>query len=361
MRILQLIQKQQLRGVEVFTAQLCRHLQAMGHEVLLVSLVAGDSVLPFEGRTEVLGANLHRKWWDVAGWKRLAKLIQSFQPDIVQANAADTLKYAVLSKLLFRWKQPLLYRNASVMSRYTPSFFSKTLTRVLLQQVDHVLSVSRVSAADQHRSFGIAQHKVSVLPIGVEPKEARTDLFREQPGFHLVHVGGFTFEKNHAGLIRIFQRVYEQLPEARLWLVGDGPLRNVTEQQVHQLGLQHMVTFAGNRTNAVDYIASADVLLLPSIMEGLPAVILEAFYYETPVVAYGVGAIPEALQETTGWLVPVGDEQGMAGQVLDIRNLSNELLQQRTTQAQKLVKDSYLNPVVAKRFADFYQSVQWKK
>lgn len=329
----------------------------MGHEVLLVSLVVGDAVLPFEGRTEVLGASLHRKWWDVAGWKRLARLIHSFQPDIVQANAADTLKYAVLSKLLFRWKQPLLYRNASVMSRYTPSFFSKTLTRMLLQQVDHVLSVSQVSAADQYSSFGMPKDKVSVLPIGVEPKEARTDLFREQRGFHLVHVGGFTFEKNHAGLIRIFQRVRERLPEARLWLVGDGPLRSATEQQVIQLGLQDLVTFTGNRENAVDYIASANVLLLPSIMEGLPAVILEAFYYETPVVAYAVGAIPEAVQEATGWLVPVGDEQGMAGQVLDIRNSSREQLAHRTIQAKKLVIDSYLNPVVAKHFADFYQSM----
>lgn len=342
----------------MFTAQLSSHLEAMGHEVLLVTLVAGTDVLPFKGRIEYIGARLSRKWWDVAGWKRLAALIRSFEPDVVQANAADTLKYAVLSKLFFRWKQPLFYRNASVMSRYTTSFVSKSITRLLLKQVDHVLSVSRVSAADLQYSFGLLPDRISVLPIGVEPVEIRNDLFRVQPGFHLVHVGGFTFEKNHAGLVRIFGQLHKQLPDAHLWLVGDGPLRGATEQQVHALGLQDVVTFTGSRSNAVDYIASADVFLLPSVMEGLPAVILEAFYAETAVLAYAVGAIPEMVTESTGWLVPVGDEQALVRLLLEIRTRSKGQIEERTKQAKKLVEDSFLNPVVARRFADFYQTFQ---
>lgn len=356
MKVLQLIQKQQLRGVEVFTAQLSNHLEAMGHEVLMVSLVAGNDVLPFKGGIHCLNANLSRKWWDVKGWKGLAELIRSFQPDVVQANAADTLKYAVLSKQMYDWRQPLLYRNASVMSRYTTSIISKTTTRFLLRQVDQIISVSDVAARDICSTFRIAADKVCVIPVGVEPVAAHQDLFKEYQGFHIVHVGGFTFEKNHSGLLRIFGEVLKQIPEARLWLVGDGPLRNQTEQMARDLGLMESITFTGSQSNAVDYIASADVFILPSIMEGLPAVILESFYYETPVVAYAVGAIPEVLTSETGWAIAKDRESEMIQTLVHLYSDKTNEMQRRVYNAKDLVTQQYGNERIASKFNQLYQS-----
>lgn len=335
---------------------MCGHLQAMGHEVLLVTLVAGTDALPFAGRTECMDARLDHKWRDVAGWKRLAELIRSFAPDVVQANAADTLKYAVLSKRIFGWKQPLLYRNASVLSRYTRSALSKWVTGFLLHQVQGIISVSKASAYDLATVFRIPEKRITCIPVGIEPEAYRTDLLDGQPGFHLVHVGGFTFEKNHAGLIRIFQMLLVRLPEAKLWLVGDGPLRPQTEALVQELGLQQSVTFLGSRTDALSWIASADVLVLPSMMEGLPAVILEAFYTGTPVVAYAVGAIPEVLSERTGWPVKPDDAEGMANCIKQLVQDSATKRAERTQFANELVATTYQNAQVVQQFIQQYES-----
>ena len=107
MKILQIIQKKQLRGAEVFASQLSQHLEARGHEVMMVALADGVASLPFDGGIRVLGASLGKRFWDLKAWRSLARMVRKFAPDIVQCNAADTLKYAVFSKLLCRKSQKL--------------------------------------------------------------------------------------------------------------------------------------------------------------------------------------------------------------------------------------------------------------
>src|SRR5688572_9238955 len=110
MRILQLIQKSQLRGAELFASHLSNHLIKNGHDVKMVCLQVGAATLPFTGELVQLGRQLNKRFVDVTGWKALANQVKEFKPDIVQANAGDTLKYAVLSKFFFRWKAPIVFR-----------------------------------------------------------------------------------------------------------------------------------------------------------------------------------------------------------------------------------------------------------
>jgi len=173
----------------------------------------------------------------------------------------------------------------------------------------------------------------------------------------LIHVGGFTFEKNHLRLIHIFENVVKKNPAASLHLAGNGPLKQQVEELVQKKGLSDKVIFYGFRTDALQLIQEADVLLLPSIIEGLPGVILEAFYCKTPVVAYDVGGIKEILMNNnTGRLVAKGDEETFASEVLSAseENTTNTKL---VDNAYQLVTSAYLNSQIARRFIDTYTSV----
>jgi hypothetical protein len=121
MRILYLIQKPQLRGAEIFASQLASHLQSDGHSVVMVCLFSGEAQLPFSGKIIHLNSKAKMRFCDLKAWKKLAQIINEERPDIIQANAGDTLKYTVFSKLLFRWKQPIVFRNASMISLYIHS------------------------------------------------------------------------------------------------------------------------------------------------------------------------------------------------------------------------------------------------
>lgn len=364
MKILHLIQKPQLRGAEIFTSQLAAHLTKMGHEAVIVSVFDGDAQLPFSGKHIRLKGNQTKRYFDLKAWKDLASIIKNEKPDIIQANAGDTLKYAVFSKLLFNWKQPVVFRNASTISLYIKTGFVKKLYRFLFGNTKKIISVSKASALDFGHLYPVYKNKIVTIPIGIEGEEKiENKMFRnpfddvQSTRPILLHVGGFTFEKNHSGLLNIFSEVVKAIPSAQLHLVGDGPLRTEIERLVNQKKLNEKVIFHGYQQEPLQWIQFADALLLPSHIEGLPGVILEAFYCKTPVIAFNVGGIGEIVKDgKTGYLTPKGNEALFAENVIQaIQNRENsEMLADK---AYKLVTREYMNAEVAKAFLNIYQTL----
>ena len=74
MRIIQVIQKPQLRGAEIFASQLSNHLMEEGHEVIVICVMAGTAKLPFKGKVIYLNRPVSKRFLDVSGWRQLANL-----------------------------------------------------------------------------------------------------------------------------------------------------------------------------------------------------------------------------------------------------------------------------------------------
>jgi len=321
MKVVQLIQKKQLRGAETFALQLSRELVKRGHQVKIVVLQDGEVELDFPD-VDVLHINA-KSLFDINSFKKLASIIRDFKPDWVQANAGDTMRYAVLSRLVYGWKAPIIFRNASVVSQYIKNPIKKFYYSFLLKRVDQIISVSEVSMRDYVQMFPFVKNKIQVIPIGIETEVLDRELLRglDVEGFrreeeYILHVGGFTFEKNHEGLLRIFQMVLKKKPELQLVLAGDGPLFTTIQDKVKELGLESNVQLLGRRTDVASLMKHASMLVLPSIIEGLPGVLLEAMYCRVPVIANNVGAIPDLLAEGRGIVVDKGDEEDFANAVI---------------------------------------------
>ncbi|MDR5590571.1 glycosyltransferase [Christiangramia sp. SM2212] len=353
MKILQIIHKPQNRGAETFTCQLSSHLIAEGHRVKIVSIYDGNATLPGNFKIESLGGKLDAKFFDFAAWKKLNKIVLQYKPDMVQVNAGDSLKYTVFSKFVFRWNRPIVVRNASEVGQYIKSNIQKNINRFFYKNIRHVASVSEASKKDIKQLFPFLEDKISVIPIGLEPIHniPKIDLGETR---NIVHIGGFTFEKNHTGLIRIFENVFEKNGNVKLHLVGDGPLRSEIENLVRSKGLEKNVVFHGFVNNPLSYAASSELLVLPSIIEGLPGVILEAMYCKTPVIAYNVGGVSEVLNESSGYLITKGNE-------IDFANTINEILKCRPISkiehAYQLVLNSYMNKEITRKFIKVYKTV----
>ena len=114
-----------------------------------------------------------------------------------------------------------------------------------------------------------------------------------------VCVGRLSPEKGQAGLIEAFARLAADHHDVELTLVGDGPDLELLERRANALGIAGQVTFAGRRgeKDALDEIARSNVLVLPSFMEGLPIVLMEAMAIGTPVIATRVAGIPELVED----------------------------------------------------------------
>lgn len=354
MKILQIIHKPQSRGAEIFTCQLSGHLLKFGHEVKIVSVFDGEADLPWSNPIVPLNANGKNRFIDFKAWKKLAIIINSFDPALIQVNAGDSLKYAVLSKNLYKWPQPIVVRNASEVGRYLNSSIHKAINGVFYKKVSKVISVSQASKKDLQKHFPFLKGKIEVIPVGLEETTLESKVLKPTGRKHIVHVGGFTFEKNHEGLLRIFQKVLEKKENVHLHLLGDGPEKKNIEKKVKNRKLEDHVTFYGFVNDPLSYINSADILVLPSIIEGLPGVILEAMYCATPVIAYDVGGISEVLNDETGILVPKNEEKYFIEKLLKALD-QNDL--GKLEKAVNLVRDHYMNDRIALKFVNSYQKL----
>jgi glycosyltransferase involved in cell wall biosynthesis len=137
-----------------------------------------------------------------------------------------------------------------------------------------------------------------------------------RPGVPLaLAVGRLIEQKDHATLLRAFARVRATLPQARLAILGSGPLEADTRRLVAELGLDDAVTLPG-RTDVRDWLERADVFVHTSRWEGFGIVLLEAMLAGLPVVATRVSAVPEVVSDgETGVLVEPGDVDGVAAAI----------------------------------------------
>jgi glycosyltransferase involved in cell wall biosynthesis len=149
-----------------------------------------------------------------------------------------------------------------------------------------------VSARVRDKVRPMTHASISVLPIYVDPTPLRTPTTRpHEYGAHpvLLVVSRLAPEKRVDKAIRALSHV----PEAHLYIVGDGPLRTSLESVVQSLGLEGRVHFLGWKHNIAPYYQHADCAIVPSAFEGYGMVLIEAALAGCPIVSTNVGIAPE--------------------------------------------------------------------
>jgi glycosyltransferase involved in cell wall biosynthesis len=317
MKILQLIQKKQARGAEIHAALLSNLLLKEGIDVEMMALLDGDFDLGFEGRIHLLHAKLQRRFFDYGAWAALARYIKESETDLIQANGADTLKYAVFSKILFGWKAEIIFYNGSQVSQYIKNPLKRYFNRLLYKQVDRVVAVSREVSLDYSKVFPGLHQDQKTIPAGIQLPSVSLP---EAVGYPLyAHIGGFTFEKNHEGLLRIFSQIKANKPQAELWLFGEGPLKESIKRKVGEMGLEQAVVFKGAVHFPYRYIPKNAIILLPSRIEGLPAVVLESLALGYRTLVYATGSLEELYRDLDlEDIVEFGDEKGFVQKALSL-------------------------------------------
>lgn len=115
--------------------------------------------------------------------------------------------------------------------------------------------------------------------------ELRSELAIAKNDFVMIHVGRFAKEKNHEYLVKILEE-YQKFDSSdwRILLVGEGPLEQVIKEQVKKAGLSNHVCFLGSRRDVNDLYSAADMLVFPSLHEGLGIVVIEAQASDIPCI-----------------------------------------------------------------------------
>jgi glycosyltransferase involved in cell wall biosynthesis len=186
-------------------------------------------------------------------------------------------------------------------------------------------------------------HKLKVVRCGVNPGLYAAEPAPEHTGRDLLFVGRLEERKGVNFLLEAVALLNARGSNVRLKIVGSGPQKEALQRQTEALSLEAVVTFAGTKDEAgvAEALRHADLLVAPSLSEGLPVVIMEALASGVPVVASAVDGIPELVRDgETGCLVPPSDQQALADGVKQL--LADPYLRQRMGDAgRQLVAKEY--------------------
>ena len=232
----------------------------------------------------------------------------------------------------------------------------------LLRLVSHITVVSE--PLYEVLSKTSLKKKVSIIANGVDDNSFNPDVngFGKQYwGFDSSNVifgtiARMSEEKGHRVLLEAFSKLVSRDENARLLLVGDGPLYDELKSLTEKLSLKDKVVFAGSRTEIEQVLNDMDCYVSPSHTEGMPMSILEAMATALPIVATDVGAVGYLLRDDLGRMVSPVDVDELAKQmqfVLDNRvDMINVGRKCRTR-----VENEYSAGIQSHEFAKVYRSV----
>jgi glycosyltransferase involved in cell wall biosynthesis len=278
-----------------------------------------------------------------AVWRALRR----FRPHAVQVHESDGALAALAVKVLGAWMEPrpllaallqvsyveelravrplaaadgrVLGRPgaAEIRFRWLRAPLQILLGLITVRAADLVLAPSAATAAEIRDDYRAAE--VGVVPnatggLAVEPAE-------ESGEGYLLFVGRLRIRKGVEVLLEALRELRRRMPRAVLRIAGDGEHRERLECRTAELGLEEAVSFLGTcgaaRVRAL--LRGAAALVVPSIYEGMPLVVLEAMEAGVPVVASRVSGIPEVVVDgETGWLVPPEDPEVLAGALAEV-------------------------------------------
>lgn len=264
---------------------------------------------------------LHGLLMFVGSLRLVRRLHQEFRFDCIDAHYVypDGFAAVLLGKVL---GLPVIVSARGTDINVFPSFPS--IRPLIVWSLHKAAGIVAVSASLKNAMIGLGlpAEKIFVIPNGVDTNrfhplpqgEARRNLGLPKDGKIVVSVASLTEGKNHSLLVSAFRKMLGDSGGAKLFLIGEGPLRPALQELIGKLQMQESVTLVGAKPNQelAWWYSAADVSCLVSSREGWPNVIMESLACGTPVVATRVGGVPEIIDSPELGLLAEQDSGSIA-------------------------------------------------
>lgn len=342
-KVAHIITRLELGGAQQNTLYCCEHHDREKYDILLIAGAGGyldEQAKKIQNcKTYLLPELKHpiRPLSDFRALNRITQILKEEKADLVHTHSS---KAGILGRLAAkRAGVSCIIHTVHGWGFHPGQFFAiqwiyKALERWAARFTEVLIAVS-----DENRQAGLAAgigklQQYRVIHSGIEPKQyqlsalenrrARKKLKSEGRPCVLV-LSNFKNQKSPLDVVEVAAALKKRLPYVLFLWAGDGPLFGKVGQEIRERGLEGNFYLLGWREDVAHLLAASDALLLTSIHEGLPRVVLQAMAAGKPVVATAVSGTPEAVKDgVTGFLQPPHSTQAMADSLFMI--LSNSHL-----------------------------------
>jgi len=327
----------------VFVAEQARALRERGHDVsVLAPRVFADDRrkgvdervvvhrFPFLSGQRLLGEYdgtpvIRMMTYLISGAFTARQLVRSLRPRVVHAHWIVPTGLVAAIGIPRRTPLVLTAHGTDVRLAAEGSPLIRRLAALALRRADRIIAVSEALKTRLVDDLAVNASKVQVVSMGVDDalfrsrgrQLARRDLDLPDDAPIALFVGGLLSDKGIRQLVEAWDSIHDSQPNARLLLVGRGPLEGELREWIASRSTNDVTLLGPVPHHALPHLMdAADVLVLPTLSEGLGMVLLEAGAMGLPVVASDVGGCREAASSSDrNILVPPGDVIALSGAV----------------------------------------------
>ncbi|MFT4582954.1 MAG: 1,2-diacylglycerol 3-alpha-glucosyltransferase [Gammaproteobacteria bacterium] len=272
---------------------------------------------------------IHGYYQSLASKREIRAVFAAHDPNIVHCHYLSNLMISAVSvaqaqnlKSILTYHMPIELITSVPLMRPMKSIIDRIWEKSV-NRFDTVISPSR-GFVDELKAQGV-RVPIEYLSNPIRPPELNAPHIRRDPeAFIVLFAGRLAPEKNIGLLVDAFVQIEASLPNARLWIAGDGELRASLEQRVGALGVAGKTRFLGPLSYAdlAGHYVASDVFVLPSKMETQGLVIMEAMSYSNPVIATTeIVSGPELIEQgINGYLVDPDDPKDLAEKLIALAN-----------------------------------------
>jgi len=281
---------------------------------------------------------------------------------------------AAIIKKMFRVKH-ILTIHAGDLALLDKLPFKKLLARFIVDNTDQITFVSHfgknlfVKILGQYKKI---DKQSSIIPMGIDTKTfsreinsyLRKNKLKVADRKNILFIGRLAEKKGVEYLIRAVKIVTQSIKKIKIYIVGEGPLKEKLLNLSKELKIENIADFTGPKSGKakMEFFAMADILVVPSIktefgdVEGIPVVLMEGLTSGKAIVASSVGGIPEIITNNiNGLLVPEKDFQALAQSIIKV--LNNNKLKASLERGAKKSAGEYDLKIIAGKFNKLYSKL----
>ena len=312
---------------------------------------------------EVISVDVNRKF-DISSIKKIRNILKYYHVKILHSHDFKSNLYGVIASMNLGIKR-ILTAGGTTRDSLTKKFYVYMDETFTYRYFDYIVAVSR-EICDKLLKKNIHKEKVVIIENGIDESlyEVTTNKTYENDPLPIDNtkkvfavIGRLFPDKAHRYFIEAFSDIKNIYTASVALIIGEGPSEEEIRNQITDLKLGDSVFLCGVRKDMRYVYKSIDYLVLPSLTEGLPYVLLEAMLFKVPVLATNVGAIPDIIiNGVTGYLVPPGDVPSLK---CGMENLLNdpEKAREMSNEGYKIIKEKYSARRMAEDYRRLYSSL----
>ena len=337
-----------LGGAERVVFDICKNINKSKFEVSVIGISSEKAMLKsfYEEKIHAYVLNYRKnisKFFN--SLIQISRHIHTHKIQIIHAHMFHTLIIATLIKIYYKVNN---YKEVKIIFTPHNSFYSMKLRRLILWALKPFRDMDTIFAKDSYSFF--YKKRSTIIPNGIDVKQYQ-GLMRSQSKrpFTFIVIGRLEFMKNHEFLINQVSELNDY--SFKLNIVGSGILEKTLKDQVNKLNLNNKVEFLGSRDDVPNLLNKSDCLLLPSLWESFPIVLLEAGASNVPVISTSVGSINSFVDNECGYIVGLNEFKDTMIEVL--KNYENAMI--KSTILHKKIILNYDIKNVVKKYESLYE------